>query len=877
MKTKHAALRGVPRIALILSAIVPESLEAQDRSSMRAVKDTVARAHEQYDAGSLHRTLFGDNYRDLWAMPIRVPVLDLTSFGGGLRPWKTGGGRATKTLRLLGPDSAQYVFRPVYKNLVDLPREFRHTIIWDLVVDQRSALHPLAPLASPPPLAATRIPHPTPLVVMMPDDAALGEFRKDFGGVLGTIEEFPDVPEKGFAFGGAEKIINGDALLTRINKDPADQIDARAFLTAHLVDLLLGDADRHADQWKWARFQKDGQWIPIPRDRDMVFVSYEGLLPKVAGMISPALVSFDSAYAPPSALFHNAIEHDRRLLSGLEKPVWDSIAASVVAAVTDSVLAALVGRMPREYAASSAQILAKLKARRDHLPETAARYYQFLATVVDLHATDTADRATVVRTGEGLVDIRIQSGNSRPYFQRRFDARETQEIRLYLHDGNDSALVTGRVQSSIPVRIIGGNGDNVLVDSSSVGGRRNPTHLYDQGHVSGVIYEPDSIIELKAELDEGELPFNRRPWPRLYGKVRQPQRDRGSTIKPVVGLRSGHGLGVVPRIGVAQTKYGFGMVPYSSMMKAEVAWSTTNRFEIEIEGDKRFESSGLHTPIFARMSQLDVVEFRGLGNDVPDSGSTFDDVRQRTWSFQPAIGFSFGPKSDVSVGPVVRYTTTDSVPNRFISVNRPYGFQKFGETGIRFELRHDTRNHMDTARTRGGFAFNPPDHPPLWGKLKFTASAYAGMWDVSSPYQDISGVGAAYLTLPFLTHPLLAVRAGGQKLFGEFPYFDAAFLGGSGSLRTEHRQRWAGDAAIYGTSELRVPVAKFPLILPLNVGLLGFIDVGRVYVEDESPGGWHKGMGGGLWISVIRPDAGINITVTNNPDRRVITHLGFTF
>src|SRR5688500_20255466 len=110
-------------------------------------------------------------------------------------------------------------------------------------------------------------------------------------------------------------------------------------------------------------------------------------------------------------------------------------------------------------------------------------------TGVDVHATDPDERATVVRPGDGFVDISLQSGSNLPYFARRFDARETREIRLYMHGGNDVALVTGRVQQSIPVRIIGGNGENTMVDSSTVGGRSNPTRLYDVRSLSGDSHE----------------------------------------------------------------------------------------------------------------------------------------------------------------------------------------------------------------------------------------------------------------------------------------------------------------------------------------------------------------------------------------------------
>ena len=872
MQRRRAAFRRVP-VALILSAIAADDLEAQTR------KDTVVVAHKEYDAGRFHRFFLGENYRDLWTSPIGVPLLDLRTYAGGLKAYKTGGGQATKTLRLLGPDSSQFVFRPIYKSVIDLPDYFKHTIIRKVTDDQRSAWHPAAPLAAPPLLAAVRVLHPMPRLFVMPDDPSLGDFRKEFAGVLGTLEEFPDSPEKGVAFAGALKVINNDELLIRMNKDPREQVDARAFLTAHLIDMLLGDSDRHGGQWKFARFKPDGDWLPIPRDRDYVFLSYEGLVARVMRMLAPSLLRFDSTYANASARFVNALDFDRRLLAGLGKPAWDSIAADVMRAVTDSVLRAAVGALPPEYAATSAEILGKLQARRNHLGEAATEYYLYLAKVVDLHATDTADRATVTRSADGFVDVRIQLGNDPPWFNRRFDARETDEIRLYLHDGNDTAVVTGNVRGSIPVRIIGGNGNNTLVDSSIVGGRRNPTYMYDAGHITGVMYQSDSVINSMAEtgLDE-DLPFNRRPWPRLYGKVRPPGRDQGSSFKPVIGLGTGHGLGLVPRVGLAKYSYGFRHDPYSSVMKGEFAYSTTNRTEAIVATDKRFESTGFHVPVTASMSQLGVVEFRGFGNDVANLRGRFHDVRQRQWSFQPAVGLSFGPESDVLIGPILRYTSTDSVANRFISRERPYGFDSFGQAGVRLSLHHDTRNEVDTARRRlGGVVLNADVGPPLWGTVDVSGSAYPAMWDVESAYQNLSGIAAAYLRFPFLTRPILALRAGGQKLFGNFPYFDAAFLGGSESLRTENRQRYAGDAMVFGTTELRVPIAKFGFILPLDVGALGFVDIGRVYLDGESPGGWHKAAGAGFWVGVIKPKTGINVTITNNPERRVLTHLGFVF
>jgi hemolysin activation/secretion protein len=141
----------------------------------------------------------------------------------------------------------------------------------------------------------------------------------------------------------------------------------------------------------------------------------------------------------------------------------------------------------------------------------------------------------------------------------------------------------------------------------------------------------------------------------------------------------------------------------------------------------------------------------------------------------------------------------------------------------------------------------------------------------------VDAVASAFFTIPVLTDPVLAFRAGGARVFGRFPYTESAFLGGSQSLRTARRQRFAGDASIYGSTELRLPVAEFAFVFPLNVGLLGFGDIGRVYMDGNSPGGWHKGAGAGFWLGLLKPETNVNVLFTNSKERRVVIGLGFDF
>ena len=104
-------------------------------------------------------------------------------------------------------------------------------------------------------LEALGVLHAEPRLVVMPRDSArLGQFAAEFGGMLGTIEERPEESDEGTGFGGAADIISTEKLLEELRESPNDRVDARAYLAARLTDIYLGDWDRHADQWRWARF-----------------------------------------------------------------------------------------------------------------------------------------------------------------------------------------------------------------------------------------------------------------------------------------------------------------------------------------------------------------------------------------------------------------------------------------------------------------------------------------------------------------------------------------------------------------------------------------------------------------------------------------------
>jgi hemolysin activation/secretion protein len=79
----------------------------------------------------------------------------------------------------------------------------------------------------------------------------------------------------------------------------------------------------------------------------------------------------------------------------------------------------------------------------------------------------------------------------------------------------------------------------------------------------------------------------------------------------------------------------------------------------------------------------------------------------------------------------------------------------------------------------------------------------------------------------------------------------APAIGGRETLRGYQFQRYAGESSAFGSAEVRVPVGTVPFVLRWHTGIFGLVDVGRVWFEQQSPGGWHSGVGGGLWFSSL--------------------------
>jgi len=824
-------MRPLPRsfrAAVLGAALVPAALAAQNTATVSA--------GTRYRAGGLHRWLLGSSYRDLWAMPITVPVLDLSTYAGGLTPTGMGGGNQTTSLRFRGGDGREYAFRSVDKVQTNtLPADLKGTLTAWAVQDQVSSFWPGAAVAAHALEASAGVPHTTERLFVMPDDPRLGEYRARFAGMLGTLEERPGTgrplpPE----LAGADRIEDGDTFLVRLRAGPGERMDDREYLAVRLVDILLGDWDRHPGQYLWARFPRaDGghTWRALPRDRDYAFVDYDGAAMGAARGVIWNLVRFrDVIDLRPMVM--NASQLDHRLLGGVTRAAWDSVTRAVGASLADPAIDAAVATLPAEYRARRGAWLAgRLRARRDDLPRVSATFYQYVTHEAEAHGTDQADQALVERLPDGNVRLTLRpAGGGEPFFEREYNWTETREVRVYLHGGADVARVADDGPEQVIVRLIGGPGDDRLADEGRAG---HHTAFYD--------FEGANTFARRPHTKVDERPWTDVMW--MPGAGTSPPRDWGfKTAALSAGGGWGHGgAGPFVTLGPAWKRYGFRRQPHAVTGSVALQWAPLeNRFGVEYTGDFRYVGTPLdRTDVVARATELQATRFFGFGNGTDDGGlagshfrvwerqlygdaAFWHGVARRTWIVGGVTGQVSAPEPEAGT------PAGDLLPR---------GTEDFALLGGRVGLvmaRGDS-----AAYVRNGWTLE------AWGNGFPVARNDAGAFGGGE------AVATAYLT-PGSHGPTLALRAGGQKVWGEFPFQYAAYLGGSRSLRGYPSQRFAGDAAAYGNAELRQPLTRANLLVARGtLGVFGLADAGRVWYQGTSPGGWHTAYGGGLFFTFI--------------------------
>ncbi len=794
----------------------------------------------QYDAGWLHRLLAGTHWRDVWTTEISAEVLDLDRFAGGLTPTKKGGGLQTKNLRFIGNDGREYKFRSMNKDAKrSLPPELQESVVADIIQDQISIGNPMASIVVAPLLNEVGVLNAEPRIVVMPRSERLKEFDDEFAGVLGIIEEHPKA-----GFMGAEKVIDGLEIFEKLENDPDERVDEREFLKARLMDILIGDRDRHADQWRWAGYRLNGKryWRPIPRDRDYGFGRFDGFFPWASGIFVHSLAGFGYGY--PSILELTWIGRylDRRFLSRLDKPVWDSVAAHIKSKLTDAVLRDALHKMPPEMSRKFGKTMFEmLKSRRDGLHDAAHDFYRLLSDVVDIYGSNKAERAEVKRLNDVQVEVSVYEAEKGELLCKRIFSKEyTSEIRLHLLGGDDVATVEG--ENSILIRILGGDGNDELVDRSTNG----RTEFYDYDKNTKVITGRGT----RVELGDQETFRSKEKIPEPL----QEDRYRIWSLTPIVNFNSDDGLiiGGGPNI----TQYGFRVEPYAHYLELTGAYATRfSHYDARFYSDFYDIIDNARVELILRASDLGFTRFYGFGNesswDKSLAANRYYESNYQYVRVQPTVNFRASTLLTFWLGGVYEYSNVRAETNRFVDTLKPYGLGKRSSLGFSAGCSFDARDRLIVPSK--GFTLN------------ITGTYYPKVFTNDFEFWKASADIRGYLPTRMLTDVVFAAHVGGEKTFGTYPFYHASVIGGKTTVRGFARERFAGDASVFGQTEMRIALVPVNIFVPGMLGLSLFGDAGRVFVAGETSDKWHSAFGGGVWLNAVNRFV-LNLTVASSPE-----------
>ncbi|WP_419698517.1 hypothetical protein [Mucilaginibacter sp. NFX135] len=784
-----------------------------------------------------HRFFLGESYRKLWAAPVKLPIFHISTEKGGLKILQKGGGQQTKSLRLQDSTGQQWVLRTIQKYPEKgLPVDLRPTVAKDILQDQVSAAHPFSALTVPPLAQALGVPHSNPKIVYVPDDPALGDYRKDFANQVFLFEEREPLD--------AEKTDNTAKVQRKLQEDNDNRVNEKTILRARLLDMLLGDWDRHEDQWRWEKIDGKHETIyePVPRDRDQVYYKTSGVLPWIVAhqWLKSKFQGYSDEIRDINGWNFNARYFDRYFLNQLSEDDWKEQISYVQSKLTDELINKVMKLMPDAiYQLSGKEIADKMIARRNGLAKQALEYYRFISREVEIPASDKTDQFTVHNELNGDLTVtvnKIKKDGSidKVTYHRIFTPAVTKEVRLYGFAGDDVFSVTGNQPSPIKVRMVGGDGMDSFTVNDSLHNKRN-LYIYDRSDQQNKL-PPASQAKNKTSTDTTVNSYDKTSY----------KFDR---FEPIILANYSNDIGVLLIGGFSYEKHGFRKEPYSFREEFLTNYSLERKsllFTYVAEWKKLIGNNDFGINILSR-GPNNLSNFFGIGNNTvfenkDDHKISYYRNRYDYVTGDVSLHHTYG-NWRLSAGVAGQFYNSQASNNskRFLNdYNQAYPNEKvFGTKvygGITANAKLDTRNKLII-----------PTQGILWNT---TISGFSGGGSGShNTYGQILSEFSFYLNPDRDSVLVIANRTGLGTTVGDAAYFQLMKLGGAQNFRGFHTNRFTGKTIAYNNLELRLKVLDFSsYLLPGSLGIIGFNDVGRVWQPGESSDQWHDGYGGGIYL-----------------------------
>ncbi|MDA8692891.1 BamA/TamA family outer membrane protein [Saprospiraceae bacterium] len=793
----------------------------------------------------------GKAYRKEWGAEIEVPVFLLDEYSGGLKVVRQGGGFQTKSLRLEDSEGHQWVARTVNKDVTKVvPSILRGTFAQSVVQDGVSASHPYGAIVVPKLAEAIGVYHANPEVIWMPKQKALTEYNPDFGDKMYLFEERPGGNMEGHPnYGGAKKSINTLELLDKLRKNHKNQVDQEYVLRARMLDILIGDWDRHDDQWRWSEYTDDnGEEVyrAIPRDRDQVFFKNDGFINYIASRpyFNPQLRKFDNEIDYMDGVIFNARYFDRSFIAELNKEDFLAAAKYLQDNITDDVIADAFSDWPEKiYNQDGDIIISKLKKRREDLPKYAEEFYKIITKEVTVVGTDGKNIYDIVTLPNDQLDVKLyhlDKDKKHLLYSRVIDGEDCEELRLYGLKNSDVFNFSGEEESSVKVQLVGGSGDDVINNDSK------DLHITAYDRADGMTLKGRKV-KSRLKNRRGINRYDRTSW----------QLDRKIQF-PILDFYTDEGVGL--RYNIWWTKNGFRKSPFESNHKLSFSYFTTNtallldysgywQDVLGLDWDIQFDAE-ITGPVFTQF-------FYGLGNEYrnfeeefpnePDAGDNrFHIVKGSHVYLDPQFVCDLGNGKRMSIHPTGEFLNIKNRPSNPDENNFIF-FPEAGLSDFDFENKYYAGMVMSYESDR----VNNPLIPTRGYKFNARAQYRYSLSD--SEFSNVTFESTLEAYIPFSpTHRIVfATEIGAAYTLGEYEFFHANYLATRDRMRGFRRNRFAGDGLVYAASDLRIKIFQGHGGLRTGVGVFGAFDYGRVFLDTEDNDDWHTSIGGGLFLTPL--------------------------
>lgn len=740
-----------------------------------------------------------------------------------------------------------------------LPEILQNTFLEDIVNDEVSMSHPYGAAAVPYMAEQAGIYHTNPQFVYLDKQPALDTFNADFADKLYLFEQrLSGGWKEADNLGNFTKYISTYELLDTLRNNNAYKVDQRLYIKSRLFDMLIGDWDRHEDQWEWGLKEIDGRKIyqAVPQDRDQAFFKYDGKLLKL--LISAAGLNYFQAFDHklPDVNNFNYEERnlDRFFTNEMALQEWESIARDLQRSLSDDVIERSVKQLPSEiFAISGNEIIAKLKSRRKELLQYATTYYQFISKEVEIVGSkgDELFQVSRLNDNETSVEMFSKSNKESPSYARVFKTDETKEIRIYGLSGNDKFILSGAVKKGIKIRIIGGTERDSVINNSVVRNDRSKTEVYD--NADNFILPS---IATKLHISEDTAIHGYKYFSYLYDK---------KGISPIISFNYEDRLHAGLNYRMIHHKWRALPFAYKQGLSLNYSFSQ-HAISLKYQGVFPKAVGKWDLLIDGNFDAIRWTKFFGLGNETPLLSTYNDFYRMRSREWTASIGINKKHNhNNITLNGFLHSIKIINDPGRFVLKNyaplHPVDYSANNFVGARVSYIYDHVN--DTILPTRGFTFLG------------SASYNNNITTQGRNFGKVQATGQVYV--PIIKHLSLSVKASATTLSGDPLFYQYANIGGPETLRGYRLERFWGKTAFYNANELRYIRKIKSYVFNGKIGVLALYDNGRVWLPGEQSNTWHNAYGGGVLISPFNKFL-IVVTYAKSPEMKLFQlRVGRTF